>query len=102
MYPSNSPSSSGLQQHQPQRYSDRHQLQSGGSSKTPVASVKVQQIGEGSYEASRDYEGNIKSYLKRADVKSDARAAKPKNLQEALELEQAEREGLAHSKAPGQ
>lgn len=102
MYRSNSPSSSSLQQYQPQRYSDRHLLQSNGSSEMPRASEKVQQIGEGSYEASRDYEGNIKSYLKRADVKSDARAAKPKNLQEALDLEQAEREGLAHSKAPGQ
>ena len=102
MYRSNSPSSSGLQQHQPQRYSDRHQWQASGANKIQASNEKDQQIGEGSYEASRDYEGNIKSYLKRADVKSDARNAKPKNLQEAIDLEQAEKEGLAHSKAPGQ
>ena len=61
------------------------------------ASDKVQQMGEGSC----DYEDNIKSYLKKADVKSDARAAKPKNLQEAIDLERVEREGLSHCKAPG-
>lgn len=102
MYRSNSPSSSGLQQHQPQRYSDRHQWQTSGVNKIQAANEKDKQIGEGSYEASRDYEGNIKSYLKKADIKSDARNAKPQNPQEAAELEQAEREGLAHSKAPGQ
>ncbi len=95
-----STSQSRLQQ-QPQRHIDRQQQQSSGSGEMQGGSGKIQQIGEGSYEGTRDYEGNIKSYLKKADVKSDARAAKPKNLQEAIDLERAEREGLSHSKAPG-
>lgn len=105
-------SPSGLQQQQPQRFSDRHQQQTSGSGefqpRRPRASEskdgqdKNRQIGEGSYEGTRDYEEGIASYLKKADVKSDARAAKPDNNKEAAELEQAEKEGLSHTKAPGQ
>ena len=105
-------SPSGLQQQQPQRFSDRHQQQVSGSGefqpRGPRASAskndetKSKQIGEGSYEGNRDYQQGIKSYLNKADVKSDARAAKPDNNKEAVELEQAEKEGLSHTKAPGQ
>ena len=63
---------------------------------------EAQQIGEGSYEGSRDYHNSIESYLEHADVKSDAEAAKPASLKEALELQRAEQEGKSHSKAPGQ
>lgn len=61
-----------------------------------------QQMGEGSYEASEDYQKRIKSYLDKADVKADAEAAKPSSQAEASELEAAEKEGLSHSKARGQ
>ena len=105
-------SPSGLQQQQPQRFSDRHQQQISGAGefqpRRPRASQskddqdKSRKIGEGSYEGTRYYQQGIESYLKKADVKSDARAAKPDNNKEVAELEQAEKEGLSHTKAPGQ
>jgi hypothetical protein len=55
-------------------------------------------MGEGSYEATRDYQKNIKEYLQDADVDSDAQAAKPRSEQEARDLEEAEKEGRSHSK----
>lgn len=55
-------------------------------------------IGEGSYEATRDYQKNIKEYLKKGEVRKDAEAARPRSEQEARELEQAEKEGRSHSK----
>jgi hypothetical protein len=55
-------------------------------------------MGEGSYEATRDYQKDIKEYLDRADVAADADKAKPKSEAEARELEDAEREGRSHSK----
>lgn len=58
-----------------------------------------QQKGEGSYEASEDYQKSIKSYLDKADVKADAEAAKPSSQAEAREMQDAEKEGLSHSKA---
>jgi hypothetical protein len=57
-----------------------------------------QQMGEGSYEATRDYQQNIKDYLKNADVEADAQAAKPRSQEEARELDQAEKQGRSHSK----
>ena len=57
-----------------------------------------QQMGEGSYEATRDYQKNIKGYLDKADVEADAEAAKPRSETEARELDDAEREGRSHSK----
>ena len=60
------------------------------------------QIGEGSYEGTRDYQESVKSYLEQADVAADAQAAHPANDSEAASLKQAEREGLSHSKARGQ
>ena len=100
-----SSSQSRLQQ-QPQRIMDRQQQSSG----TPEFQPRVQQqgggdkpgqLGEGSYEGSRDYQNNIESYLKTANVRSNAKAAKPTTQQEADELKDAEQEGLSHSKAPG-
>lgn len=112
MYRSNSVSPSGLQQQQPQRHSDRHQQQSSGSgefqprgpsaAQQQGANDKNKQMGEGSYEGTRDYQQGIKSYLKKADVASDARDAKPDTAKEAAELERAEKEGLSHTKASGQ
>jgi len=57
-----------------------------------------QQMGEGSYEATRDYQEDIQDYLKKGTVEADARAAKPRSEAEAKDLEQAEREGKSHSR----
>ena len=101
-----SASQSRLQQ-QPLRIMDRQQQQSSG---TPEFQPRAQQqgggdkpsqMGEGSYEGSRDYQNNIESYLKTANVSSDAKAAKPTTQKEADELKDAEEEGLSHSKGPG-
>lgn len=63
---------------------------------------KPQQIGEGSYEGTRDYQKGVDTCLKDANVAADAQAARPADAAEAAELKAAEREGLSHSKAKGQ
>lgn len=91
-------------QQQPPRKSDSQQQQqrSGAADFQPPAkpqgapSGKVE--GEGSYSATRNYQRDIKEYLDEADVAADAAAAKPRSESEAQELENAEREGLSHSK----
>lgn len=88
-------------QQQPERESDPQQQQSGSSDFQPkpgAHSGRQQDIGEGSYEATRDYQKNIDEYLKKADVEKDAQAAKPRSEQEARELNEAEQEGKSHSK----
>ena len=80
MYPSSSPSSSSLQQHQPQRYSDRHQLQRSGSGVLqPPKSTdeKNRQNGESGCDGTPDYQQGIKVNLKKSDAVLDLRAAKP-------------------------
>jgi len=57
-----------------------------------------QEMGEGSYEGTRDYNKRTAEYLKKADVEADARAAKPKSEQEARDMQRAEDEGRSHSK----
>ncbi len=59
------------------------------------------QMGEGSYEGTRDYQKSIKDYLQEADVQRDAKAARPTSAAEARELERAEQEGKSHSRAAG-
>lgn len=87
-------------QQQPARHSDAQQQQSGSNDfqPKPTAQKKEQQMGEGSYEASRDYKQRTEDYLKKADVEADAEAAKPRSEQEARDLDQAEEEGRSHSK----
>ncbi|MEO5671316.1 MAG: hypothetical protein ABIR26_11540 [Ramlibacter sp.] len=87
-------------QQQPARVSDPQQQQAGSNDFQPKTGAPKgqQQMGEGSYEATRDYQKNIKDYLKDADVEADAEAAKPRTEQEARELKQAEEEGKSHSK----
>ena len=99
-----SKSTSRILQQQPPRISDPQQ-QSGSSDFQPRPQAQPgqqpkgeQQMGEGSYEATRDYQKNIKEYLKDANVASDAEAAKPRSEQEARELDEAEKEGRSHSK----
>lgn len=87
-------------QQQPARDSDPGQQQSGSNEFQPKAGAQQggQQMGEGSYEATRDYQKNIKEYMKDADIAADAEAAKPRSEQEARELDEAEKEGRSHSR----
>ena len=88
-------------QQQPERDSDPQQQQSGSNEFQPKPGAQSdgkQQMGEGSYEATRDYQKNIQDYLKKADIEKDADAAKPRSEQEARELNEAEQEGKSHSK----
>jgi hypothetical protein len=93
------PSVPRILQQQPERESDPRQQQSGSNDYQPKPDAKGgRQMGEGSYEATRDYQKDIQDYLKKADVDADAKAAKPKSEQEAREMDAAEREGRSHSK----
>lgn len=61
-----------------------------------IGTQKANQIGEGSYEGTRDYQKGVDDYLETADVAADARAARPADDAEAAQLKEAEREGLSH------
>lgn len=54
--------------------------------------------GEGNYEATRDYDKGVEKFVESGKVDEAARKAKPRNQQEAREMEQAEQEGLRHAK----
>ena len=96
MFPKSRPR---ILQQQPPRHSDPQQQQAGSSDFQPKPAVgKPEQMGEGSYEGSRDYQQRTEEYLKKADVEADAEAAKPRSAEEARELEQAEEEAKSHSK----
>lgn len=96
MFPKSRPR---ILQQQPPRHSDPQQQQAGSSDFQPKpAAGKPEQMGEGSYEGSRDYQQRTEEYLKKADVEADAEAAKPRSAEEARELEQAEEEAKSHSK----
>ena len=97
MFPKSKPR---LLQQQPPRHSDPQQQQAGSSDfqPKPSTSKQPQQMGEGSYEGTRDYKERTEEYLKKADVDADAAAAKPRSAEEARELEQAEEEAKSHSK----
>ncbi len=64
----------------------------------PQAQGKEEPMGEGSYEGTRQYQERTQEYLKHADVKRDAEAARPRSESEAREMEAAEREGRSHAK----
>ena len=86
---------------QPERSSEpqqQHQPGSSDSQSGPAADKGGKEIGEGSYEATRDYQKNIEEYLKKADVAADAEKARPQSKEEARELEEAEKAGRSHSK----
>ena len=86
-------------QQQPQRESDPQQQRAGATDFQSRPDAQGGQVeGEGSYSATRNYQKNIKEYLDKADVSSDAEASKPRSESEARELEEAEREGKSHSK----
>jgi hypothetical protein len=87
-------------QQQPERPGDPQQQQSGSNEfqPKPAAQQGGQEMGEGSYEGTREYNRRTQEYLKKADVEADAEKAKPRSEEEARELKQAEDEGRSHSK----
>ncbi len=85
-------------QQQPSRDDDREQQQSGSADFQENKPAGKQQMGEGSYEGTRDYDRRQAEYMKTHDVRKDAEAAKPKSEQEAKEMREAEEEGKSHSK----
>lgn len=97
--PNEDPSQPRNLQQQPQRDSDPQQQRSGATDFQQRPDAQGGQVeGEGSYSATRNYQKNIKDYLDKADVESDAENAKPRSESEARELDEAEREGKSHSK----
>ncbi len=95
MFPRSSPR---VLHQQPPRHSDPQQQQAGSTDFQPKPAGKQQQIGEGSYEGTRDYEQRTQDYLKKGTVEADAESAKPGSAEEARKLEQAEEEAKSHSK----
>lgn len=91
-----------LLQQQPSRSADRQQQQSGGEFQPGKKDPAPQQMGEGSYEGTADYNERTQEYLKKGSVQKDAEAAKPKSYAEEREMRNAEKEGLSHSKAKGE
>lgn len=83
---------------QPPGDENREQPESGSTDSPGGKPGAKQQMGEGSYEGTRDYNRRQAEYMKTHDVDKDAEAAKPKSEQEARELREAEEEGKSHSK----
>jgi membrane protein involved in colicin uptake len=92
------PKSTHRLQQQPPRHSDPQQQQAGSSDFQPKPEGKPQQMGEGSYEGTREYQQRTEEYLKKGNVEADAEKAKPQSAEEARELEQAEEEAKSHTK----
>jgi len=57
--------------------------------------------GEGNYKASKDYNDATKKFVDSGKVDEAADKAKPKNQQEAREMQEAEQTGKSHSKGEG-
>ena len=76
-------------QQQPRRFSDRQQQQSGSREFQPRQSQSGDgpsgQMGESSYEGTRNHEDNIRSYLRDASIKSASEGAKPASPQRPKE-----------------
>ena len=64
----------------------------------PKKDPSQKQMGEGSYEGTRDYNQRTVEYLKSHDVEADAKAAEPGSAEEAREMEEAEKEGKSRAK----
>lgn len=54
--------------------------------------------GEGNYKAAKEYDDATKEFIESGKVEGAAKKAKPKNQQEAQEIERAEEEGKSHAK----
>ena len=85
-------------QQQPERDADRDQQQSGSTEFQDGKPAGEEEMGEGSYEGTREYQRRTEDYLKKHDVDQDAEAAKPRSEHEARDMERAEEEGRSHSK----
>ena len=59
---------------------------------------KDKEHGEGNYKATQDYNERTKQFIDSGKVDEAAQKAKPKNQQEAREMEKAEQEGKSHAK----
>lgn len=59
---------------------------------------KDKEHGEGNYKATADYNERTKNFIDSGKVDEAAQKAKPKDQQEAREMEQAEQEGKSHAK----
>ena len=62
---------------------------------------KDKEHGEGNYKATKEYDDATKKFVDSGKVDEAAQKAKPKNQQEARELEKAEQEGKSHAKDKG-
>jgi len=83
---------------QPQQQPEDKEQQSPASGDSQGAPGAQQEMGEGSYEGTREYNKRTADYLKKGDVEADAEAAKPRSEEEAREMKRAEDEGRSHSK----
>jgi hypothetical protein len=83
---------------QPPQQAEEGQQQPSASGEAKGPTGAKQEIGEGSYEGTRDYNRRTAEYLKKGHVEADAQAAKPQSEQEARDMQRAEDEGRSHSK----
>jgi hypothetical protein len=67
----------------------------------PAMKPQDKEHGEGNYKATRDYNERTKAFVGSGKVDEAAGKAKPKNEQEARELEKAEEAGKSHAKDGG-
>jgi hypothetical protein len=62
--------------------------------------TKPNELGEGNYKASRDYNEATKKFVESGRVEAAAKAAAPRDAGEARELINAERAALLHAHTP--
>ena len=60
-----------------------------------------QQMGEGSYSGTKQYNEGLKKHMNQHDIEKEALDAAPKNDREAREMEEAERIGRSKAKGEG-
>ena len=104
MYRPISSKPSGLLQHQPQRYSDRHLQQANSADKNQTSRTVTAQKHSGpknslepdatTHISKPDDDQGIKSYLKKTHLSDDAREAKPDVNEQAEELKGADKQSL--------
>ena len=67
-------------------------------SKQSPSKLNQDMQGEGNYTAAKEYDDATTAFAKSGKVDEAAKAAKPKNTQEAREMQQAEEKGRARAK----
>ena len=68
-------------------------------SKQSPSKLNKDMQGEGNYTAAKEYDDATTAFAKSGKVDEAAKAAKPKNAQEAREMQQAEEKGRARAKS---